>query len=181
MEVQNIQLDALVISKLFKPDSDFGQLIGVESDSVITITNTTPGDNQDILEHLDQLNYENNVIGLYSSDLKSLFEILMQKPDTFVGIFVQDGKLTAYKLSTKQQFTKIPITVKNTGLMDAFLTTVDEPPVKLTNSSIRNTLDQLLTLSDHLNQDKNHYKTMKKNPNSEHQFVTELMHQLCAE
>ena len=200
MELGNIELDSLVLLKLLKGDADFGQLIGVDNQDTAVITNCIPGEGAEMVSFLEQLNYESNIIGIYGSiDLKSLVELQIQKQQEMPGsfaIWIEEGKLTAFKISAKyleaksnsleSAIERIPIKVKNLGLANAFLGTVDTQPAKHSTASIRQSLENLISLSENFQQEswklQNYYKNLKKNrsePFTEQGLTAELMLQNC--
>ena len=202
MEADRIQVDSLVISKLLKGDSDYGQLIGlVTGDKTMVITNCISGESVEMASCLDRLNYESNIVGIYGSlDLKSLVEIQMQKQDETpesIAIWIEQGQLVAFKInstylksnaySSEPMIERIPISVKDLGLASAFVKNGDcVRNAALTITSIKQSLENLISLSENFQQEswkhQNYYKNIKKvrqAPTTELHLTSELMLQHC--
>jgi hypothetical protein len=84
MKISSVQLDSLIILKCFdsSPESHQGLLLGVEEDSILTITNafktTTTEHQAKMLDHLDKMNYERNVVGRFSN-LKDVYGQVLEQ------------------------------------------------------------------------------------------------------
>ena len=85
-EISAVQVDSLVILRIFETLE--GLLLGVDEDSVLTITNAFKTVNPEkMLNHLDKLNYESSLVGRYSaekdvqSQVSEQFEFQSQNPN----------------------------------------------------------------------------------------------------
>jgi hypothetical protein len=179
-KISRIELDALVYLKMAKDDT-FGHLYGVDYDHLLIITNAVPvqDENDNKLKPcFEELHYETNLVGFYScDDLRNLIEIQFEKQSQnqkMVGLALMDGRIQAFRLSDEYMKTRkcdyvfefIDVHVKNFGLIDAALLSVDSG--KRTNFAVSEAriLETLSDLSESLQQEnwkyQNYYKNMRK-------------------